>query len=363
MEGIYKILRRQRTKKSDIEKLVVYPTFFCNLNCSYCFYHKKNNKMISLKDFRKAFLRFIRISKNPELVFLGGEPTTHRNLIDIIDEAKRINKDIPITLFTNGTLINKKLADYIINNKINLVISLDGNRLVNDSQRKFLKKNDSVYDRVISNLKRYDLIKLTTVNIVVTKRTLNTLNKNINHLNALGFNSIGFNIDYSDNWQTKDKAELKKQINLIFLDYFKKIKNKEKLYRFSNIYEIFDFIKDGKIPECRNLILLPDGRFCLCDKIATIDKKIKEKFIIKTDIIGERNKFFNDIKKMGLDNNQLFCKIGLYLYFRYFKNLKDKKLDKNLNNIFNIQKILKDETIRYIKVLMKNKDFCEIHKI
>jgi len=322
-----------------------------------------NGGEISLNDFKKAFIKFIKISKNPELVILGGEPTLYKNLINIIDKAKEINNDTVVTLFTNGTLINKKLSDYIVKNRINLVISLDGEKASNDQQKNNLITNRSAYDTTLSNLKRYKLIKLSTVNIVITKKTLKFLNKNITHLHSLGFNSIGFNIDYSDNWEEKDKIELKKQIKSLFLDYAKKLKTNKKLFRFSNIYEIFDFLKYGDLPKCQNIILLPDGKFYLCDKIVTANGKNKKKFMIKNDILSERAKFFKDMKKKGLANNQLFCKIGLYLYFRYFKNLKNKKLQEKLKNVFELQKILEKELVRYISILASNKRFRRLHRI
>jgi sulfatase maturation enzyme AslB (radical SAM superfamily) len=318
---------------------------------------------ISIINFKKAFLKFIKISKNPELVFLGGEPTADRDLIKMILEARKIKKDIPVTIFTNGTLIDKKLAGCIKNNKINLIISMDGNRLSNNHQKKFISEKGSAYDIVLSNLKKYDLIKLSTVNMVVTKKILKSLNKNIKHLHSLGFNSIGFNIDYSDNWEKKDKKELKRQIKFLFLGYARMLRNNEEILRFSNLYEVFDFLKNRTVPECKNLILFPDGKFYMCDKIAMADKKIKKKFVIKRDIIADRKIFFKHMRDKGLDNNQLFCKIGLYLYFRYYKNLDGKKLNKKLNDVFDIQQLIKDEITKYAMMLMKSNRFRFIHRI
>lgn len=354
MERIYKTLRGWRTDKDKITKLVVYPTFLCNLNCKYCFYKKNDSQTLSVLDFKRALLEFIKISQKHEVIFLGGEPTILKELKEYINEIKKLKKDIRITLFTNATLIDDKISKVLRNNKINLVVSIDGDNKTNDLYRKFKNTDRSVYNNIISNLRKYKLIKNTTVNMVIRKKTLKKLCKNIIYLNKLGFNSIGFNIDYSDNWEKSDLAEIKKQIDNIF-EYHRVIIKKNRTFKFSNIYEIFELIKNNTTPQCSNLILLPDGKFYLCDKIATAPQNIREKFIIKKDIRLERNLFFKKMKNMNLTNSHLFCKIGLYLYFRYIKRYKHNIMKKRIKTMFYLQENIKKHITRHIKQLIYNK--------
>ncbi|MEF3280832.1 MAG: radical SAM protein [Elusimicrobiota bacterium] len=361
MERIYKTLRRQRAYEGKIEHLVVYPFFNCNIRCSYCYYWKERSEKLSQKKFDKALSIFLKISKNPRITFLGGEPTLDtKALVSYIKKAREKIKNIPITIFTNGTHLNKNLSKFIKEENINLVVSLDGDKDINDFSKKYFKK--SHYELAISNLKKFELIPYSSVNMVVTRKNIKNLSRNIIHLKKIGFNSFGFNINYGELWKENDIKILKEQINRIFRDYAQLIKRGE-MYKFSNIYEILYSLKGEKIPYCSNLILMPDGNFYPCDKIISSDPKTIKKFILKGNILSKRRKFFNKMRKKGLVDKQLFCKIGLYLYFKYILAIKDSELKKRFKIATKMQNTFKNSMKKYIALFFKLPQFRKLHNI
>ena len=145
-------------------------TTSCNLNCSYCIqgelYHDPNsiirNKKISISSAVKL-LKYIFKFKAKEdklsIGFYGGEPLLNINfikrIVEIIHQLDTDNEmNIDYLMTTNATLIHKHI-DFLVDNKFNIMISLDGNE-GNDSYRIIKKNNKKSFSKVIKNI---DFIK------------------------------------------------------------------------------------------------------------------------------------------------------------------------------------------------------------
>ncbi len=343
-----------------IKKLIIYPTLRCNIKCNYCFYRNNYSHKLSLENFKKAFNKFIAITQNPSVVFLGGEPfIIFKKIKRMINYIKKINDNIPITIFSNGTFLNKEISNFIKKNNIKLVISIDGDKETNDKFRNFVN-NKSVYDYVINRIKKYNLEELSTLNMVVRKESISKLSENIKKLYNEGLRSIGWNIDYSDNWNEKDIKLIKIELKKVFNHYLKLLKENKEIYEISNRYEIIEYLKNKTKPECGNLILMPDGKFILCDKL--INSGFEEYFILpQNDIEKYRTNIFKKYQEYKTAN--LFCKFGVFIYYRYHKKLTGKMLENKIKTIFKIQNAIIENTLRQFRFLMKFKSFKEKHKI
>ena len=337
-----------------IEKLVVYPTFNCNMKCRYCFYKKNTNQYISFTRFKNAFKKFLKISQNPSIIFLGGEPLLNKDsIIKLIKEIRKNRKELPITVFTNGINIDKKIIDFFKKNKINIIISIDGSKKINDNEKKYYPSH---FDTVMHNIKKYKLTKEATINMVVRKNNFRKLPQNIIHLYNLGFRKIGWNIDYLDNWEKNDIKELEKSIKNILMRYLKMLKDNKDIYEISNRYEIIDFLTENKTNKCRNIILYPDGKFYLCDKVRNY------KFILKGNISKKREYLFKKLSKT-YPQKGLFCPFGIYLYLKYEKKLPSKIIKEKLDIIYAMMNMIEKNTIKYFKIFLKFKYFRAKHNI
>lgn len=359
MERIHKKLRRQRAKTNKVNKLFVYLNNYCNLDCSYCFFNGKTASKLNIKKFKKTLNIFLKIASEPSITILGGEPLLNLNELRNIFKISH-SKNIPVTVFTNGTLISKSYKELAKKYNVKTVISLDGNKTNNDKLRKFKSSKKSVYQKVVKNLKKLDMIRSVSVNMVLTPDNLDNFSKNVIHLYKLGFNSIGISLDYSANWNNKEIKKLKKEFRKIFSYYLKLLKNGNP-YRFLNMYEIIDKARNKNPHPCSNLILSSDGFLYPCDKIISMEEVSLKSFRLKKDILLHRKLFFNKMTKLGLRNEQGFCDIGPYLYLKYIKKLKNKELKKELGKILNVKKEFEKILFFYFKTLIKIPLFRKIH--
>jgi radical SAM protein with 4Fe4S-binding SPASM domain len=86
-------------------------TLCCNLKCSHCFCAQDiNKKELSFHEICHI-LDEITAAGCFWLLFTGGEPLIRPDFLDIYSYAKK--KGLIITIFTNGTLITPRIADYL----------------------------------------------------------------------------------------------------------------------------------------------------------------------------------------------------------------------------------------------------------
>lgn len=124
----------------------------CNLNCSYCYGHQKNNLKLQLKDIERTLISINK--QNCKIQFVGaGEALLDLNYFkEAVSLIKKYTKNI--WLVTNGTLLTKEVIEYLVTENINITVSMDGgNTQFHDKYRKFKNGNGS-YELIINNLKK-----------------------------------------------------------------------------------------------------------------------------------------------------------------------------------------------------------------
>lgn len=128
----------QKKTKLDLPKgippltsLYLYISGSCNLACKHCWISpefKKNGEggqFVNPKYVKEAIIQAKRFGLN-SVKLTGGEPLLHpefRKIVDIIEEEK-----IGFTIETNGILINKDVAEFLMNRerKPFISVSIDG---------------------------------------------------------------------------------------------------------------------------------------------------------------------------------------------------------------------------------------------
>jgi uncharacterized protein len=178
----------------------------CNLRCKYCstgFGRWGKKPLIMDKTMIKRVVNFIlkNSSSSFKITFSGGETLTAftelKYFVDLLISLKGTKK-VMFAVATNGTTISERIADYIIQNKITLTFSLDGDKQTTDRNRIFslMRKNNSVYDSAVNGL---EMIKKAVKKAGITKYLYSaecSLDQNANifnsvqHLFDLGFNDV-----------------------------------------------------------------------------------------------------------------------------------------------------------------------------
>ncbi|AZZ38373.1 radical SAM/SPASM domain-containing protein [Bdellovibrio sp. qaytius] len=137
----------------------------CNLKCLYCAaggdgtYGQPANKISIEKTLPqlKFFLERLQPGQKFKITFIGGEPLLHPEAVHAIYsymmEQTSIRKLTPaMSIVTNGTLLTGKTLEIVRSMKIDLIVSIDGPKEINDIVRP-TKNNTSSTDLTLLGLK------------------------------------------------------------------------------------------------------------------------------------------------------------------------------------------------------------------
>ena len=136
----------------------------CNLRCKYCFGDEGTygHRAIMNEETGRAAVEFIikssGLRKHCEIDFFGGEPLLNFKTVKAVTEyvrerEKATGKLFKLTLTTNGMLLDDKKIEWLNENNISLVLSLDGRQQVHDAMRPDISGNGS-YNRVLKNFQK-----------------------------------------------------------------------------------------------------------------------------------------------------------------------------------------------------------------
>ncbi|WP_066495558.1 PapB family radical SAM/SPASM ranthipeptide maturase [Abyssisolibacter fermentans] len=186
----------------------------CNLRCKYCYGENGEYSNKGKMDFivaKKAIDYFIQQSPSDKLsiCFFGGEPLLNIELIEEVIEytreiEKNSNKKFNFSMTTNATLIDKKIEKFIINNKIDLTVSIDGSKEMNDSNR-YYANNKGVYNDI--KKKTSGLKKFITARATLSPPNLDVMDSITHIVNKFGFKKVA--------WAEADNLLNDKDYNLL----------------------------------------------------------------------------------------------------------------------------------------------------
>lgn len=136
----------------------------CNLRCKYCFGDGGSfgHRAVMSEEVGRSAVDFIiknsGIRKHCEIDFFGGEPLINFRTVKAVTEYVRqreqdTGKIFKLTLTTNGMLLDDKVIQWLNDNNISVVLSLDGRKEIHDAMRPDISGRGS-YERVIKNFKR-----------------------------------------------------------------------------------------------------------------------------------------------------------------------------------------------------------------
>ena len=125
--------------------LVIQPTPFCNIDCSYCYLPQRSlNKRLSFEHaetiFKKLF-SFPTIRDCVTVVWHAGEPLVlpieyYERMFKMVKCLAPPNLQIRHDIQTNGTLISRQWCDFIKKWDVNIGVSIDGPAELHNIYRK-----------------------------------------------------------------------------------------------------------------------------------------------------------------------------------------------------------------------------------
>ena len=146
------------------EHIYIETTNICNLQCRFCAYRKSSKKKVIMSN--EKFYEIINNATNSGYDTFGltpivGEVFVDKNFLEKLNFLENHKKVKNYHFFTNFTLANKKIIDYLIDLKKlkELFISIYGHDT--ESFQRFTGGNEKIYTELVENLK-YLLEKLKT---------------------------------------------------------------------------------------------------------------------------------------------------------------------------------------------------------
>jgi uncharacterized protein len=143
-----------------LELLVLQPTPFCNINCSYCYLpNRQSTKRMSLETLEKTFAWVFSsgLVREPfTLLWHAGEPMVlpvsfYEEAIQLLQRYNTDNVAIHQSFQTNATLLDVNWCEFVRRHDIHLGISVDGPAHLHDRRRQ-TRQGKGTFDRVLSGI-------------------------------------------------------------------------------------------------------------------------------------------------------------------------------------------------------------------
>ena len=185
------------------QTLVLQTCYSCNLDCSYCFAKQKlknSPSMMTMDILERAGRMLLPLDDLPHtdhsLSFFGGEPLMNFEFVRqaVLWFERLAAPRLPVFhMTTNGTLITPEIADFLIEHRFGLIVSLDGPQEVHDRMRVDHHGRGS-FDKVMQGLR---VLQSRGFNNSLTLRatfgpdTSNELLRIVRFLNELCYQGLG----------------------------------------------------------------------------------------------------------------------------------------------------------------------------
>ena len=166
---------KKHEKTNDVESILdcsvssvtLQMTQQCNLRCSYCIYsddffgqRRHSEKSMTQKVAYQAIdflMLHSRCENTVDIGFYGGEPLLeYAKIIDIVAYIERTypEKNVVYHMTTNGTLLNDKIVDFLVDKNFEVMVSIDGPKKIHDMHRRFAANGKGSFSVVRNNMKR-----------------------------------------------------------------------------------------------------------------------------------------------------------------------------------------------------------------
>jgi uncharacterized protein len=205
-----------RDAVGPLELLVVQPTPFCNLDCSYCYLpDRANTRRMTLDTFAQA-VRWVAssgLAREPfTLLWHAGEPlvvpVAWYEAADAL--LRRHGEGLPLvtqSVQTNATLIDGEWCDYFLRHEVEVGVSVDGPAFLHDRCRR-TRQGRGTLDKVLRGIhllnERNVPFKVITV---LTAEALDYPDELFDFYREHGIRSVGFNPEEVEGPNTKSSLQ------------------------------------------------------------------------------------------------------------------------------------------------------------
>jgi sulfatase maturation enzyme AslB (radical SAM superfamily) len=204
-------------------RIVVIPTWQCELRCTYCRIPKQGGKVMSAATMDRALdLLLSADGDRLEMHFFGGEPFTEPGLIrhalrEGHARAAAEGRQLRFLFTTNGVALTEALLDELAPYDLWFQLSLDGDR---ETQNEFRRSLDAGFDSYALSPARmvpwlasrgipHDLVQ------VVHPKNVHRMVHNFRHLLDLGYRRVQINYAVGALWEKDQMRVFAEQLALL----------------------------------------------------------------------------------------------------------------------------------------------------
>ena len=144
-----------------LELLILQPTPFCNINCSYCYLpNRQSTRRMSLETVDRVFEWTFAsgLAREPfTLLWHAGEPLVmpvafYEAAWQCFETHNRAGLPVGQSMQTNATLIDESWCNYFRKHDVNLGVSVDGPAQLHDSRRR-TRQGLGTHERVLAGMR------------------------------------------------------------------------------------------------------------------------------------------------------------------------------------------------------------------
>ncbi|MBT2292012.1 4Fe-4S cluster-binding domain-containing protein [Paenibacillus albidus] len=255
----------------------------CNLKCKYCYLGEKAGTVMSLETAKKSIdLAFqkaeIHRDRKIWFDFIGGEALLDFELLNqmmsyILEQNKDKRFNLKFSMTSNATVLNQRFMDFLIGNKFDLKISIDGYEEVHDLNRITHNERGS-FNKIIKNwdyIADYEMKtgKYVQVTNVVTRNNYMFFYESVKFLvEELGVKIIDTAIDLFVDWTKEELETICSHIYRIYALY-ERCFNERRAFGWSFVNEVLHSVEEKrKFYSCGagiiSLYVRTDGTFFSC---------------------------------------------------------------------------------------------------
>ena len=197
----------------QIDVVVVQPTPFCNIDCTYCYLPTRNDKtLIAQSTVRNLFAKLFAsgwANQSVNVIWHAGEPLVappafYREAFEAIERLRPPDIGIMHSFQSNGMLLSPAWCDLIEEWHVDIGISIDGPRHLHDRHR-VTRSGQGTFDKTLAGIRllRERGIPFHTIS-VLSRDSLDAPEEMYAFYVAEGIDHVCFNVEESEGQHTSD---------------------------------------------------------------------------------------------------------------------------------------------------------------
>ncbi len=193
--------------RPSIGMVVVQPTPFCNISCTYCYLPDRDTKAVMPQDIvRQLFNQVFAsgwVGADLTVIWHAGEPLVvpvsfYQEAFKSIEALRPATVRVHHSVQTNGVLISPQWCELFRTWKVGVGVSIDGPRRFNDAHR-LSRAGRSTFDRALAGVRmlRRERLPFHVIS-VLTAASLQSPEEMLEFYLAEGIEDVCFNVEESE---------------------------------------------------------------------------------------------------------------------------------------------------------------------